>query len=173
MHRLPRKILDIGTGTGAISIALAHAFPSSMIVATDISAQALACAQQNIEACHTAKGIVLVRMDMCKGLDTTFDLIVSNPPYIPCSRLLSLPKSVKYYEPLTALNGGKRGTMFTKVMIKCCTPIINEHGCMAIEIDEEAVDDLAEFLAASIHMRYTFINDQFQKNRYLFLEKKM
>lgn len=166
----PEFVLDIGTGCGAISIALAHAFPSSMIIATDIAEKALACARENIaDQCLTQR-IHLVHTDMREGIAGRFDLIVSNPPYIPISRLQSLPKSVKYYEPLKALNGGKKGTAFTKVMIAQCAEVMTDVGCMAIEIDEEAVSDLNGFLSQYKNIQHRFEKDLFGRNRYLFLE---
>jgi release factor glutamine methyltransferase len=170
--RSPDMILDVGTGTGAISIALAHAFPSSTIIATDISENALACARTNIARYQLVQRIHLVRTDMLKGLNATYDLIVSNPPYVPRSRLHSLPKSVKYYEPLIALNGGENGTKFTKVLIENSVRVMKDHGCMAIEIDEEAESDLADFLKTNTGLHYGFEKDLFQKSRYMFLEKK-
>lgn len=169
----PGMILDIGAGTGAIAIALAHAFPSSVVIATDISERALACASINIRTYRLAGRIHPVRTDMIKGLAASFDLIVSNPPYVPHSRLHSLPKSVKCYEPIIALNGGKKGTGFTKAMIENCLPAMKDRGRIAIEIDEEAVDDLSDFLKTHTCLLYAFENDLFHKSRYVFLEKKL
>jgi release factor glutamine methyltransferase len=112
-----------------------------------------------------------VRTSIAAGIAAQFSLVVSNPPYIPISRLQFLPKSVKYYEPLKALNGGEKGTMFTKVMIEHCTEVMTDTGFMAIEIDEEAVGDLKEFLTRFDHLRHCFEKDLFGRNRYLFLEK--
>jgi release factor glutamine methyltransferase len=171
VHEPPAMILDIGTGTGAISIALAHAFPASTIIATDISESALLCAQENIRMYKLSERIHTVRTDMLHGLVANFDLIVSNPPYVPRSRLHSLPKSVKYYEPLKAINGGNNGTMFTRVMIERCIPIMHDCTRMAVEIDEEAVKDLTQFLKKHMSVHYWFAKDLTEKNRYLFLEK--
>ncbi|MBN2619935.1 peptide chain release factor N(5)-glutamine methyltransferase [candidate division WOR-3 bacterium] len=170
--RPPDSILDVGTGTGAISIALAHAFPSSTIIATDISENALTCARTNIARYRLIQRIHLVRTDMLKGLAAPFDLIVSNPPYVPRSRLHSLPKSVKYYEPLIALNGGEDGTKFTKVLIENSVPVMKDRGCIAIEIDEEAESDLTDYLKTNTCLHYSFKKDLFQKSRYVFLEKR-
>jgi len=167
----PPLILEIGTGCGAISIALAHAFPASTIITTDISDRALACAHENINNYKLSAHIHPVRTNMFMGLSARFDLIVSNPPYIPLLRLHSLPKSVKYYEPLLALNGGDNGTMFTKIMIEHCSTVMTDKGSMAVEIDEDAVSDLKEFLERLGHLDFCFEKDLFNKSRYMFLEK--
>lgn len=171
MKKAPDKILDIGTGSGAISIALARVFPASTIISTDIAEHALACARENIDKYMLSKRIHLLRTNMLNGISDRFDLVVSNPPYIPFSRLQSLPKSVKYYEPLMALNGGENGTMFTKTMIEQCARVLMTGACMAIEIDEDAVSDLKGFLEYNSSMEFCFEKDLFDKYRYVFLEK--
>ncbi len=165
----PQKILEIGTGCGAISIALAAAFPKATIFATDVSENALACASENIENYNLRKQINLLRCNMFDGLSTTFDLIVSNPPYIPHTRLKSLPKSVKEFEPILAISGGKRGIQFVNRLIQRGVSHLNPDGVMAIEIDEEEMDSLQTFLEMNITTSFFFKKDLFGRFRYLFI----
>jgi len=79
VKKTPVAILEIGTGSGALAIALSSLFPKSSIIATDISPAALSCARQNIKQYNLEKQIKLVRGDMLNAFSTPFDLIVSNP----------------------------------------------------------------------------------------------
>ncbi|KPL15928.1 hypothetical protein AMJ74_00280 [candidate division WOR_3 bacterium SM1_77] len=165
----PKEILEIGTGCGAISIALAGVFPNATITATDVSEIALSCAQENIETYNLQKRMTLLRRNMFDGISETFDLIVSNPPYIPRSRLQSLPKSVKEFEPIVAIDGGENGTHFIHKLIKAGRPHLNEDGIMAVEIDESQVKPLQKFLSSNISTPFSFKKDLFSRFRYLFL----
>ncbi len=100
----PRRVLEIGTGSGAIAAALAKALPGSQIVATDVSTAALAIAKRNLPS-----SVVLKRgpdFDPVKG--EKFDLVVSNPPYIPSGEIDGLQPEVRK-EPRVALDGGRDG----------------------------------------------------------------
>jgi len=166
----PHKILEIGTGSGALSIALAHIFPQSMIIATDICRNAINCAQENIQNCDLMNQIQLLRTDMFEGISTKFDLIVSNPPYIPHSRLKQLPSSVKNYEPMAAIDGGKDGVQFIGRLITYGVDFLNADGMIAIEIDEEEVIILRKLLERCKVKSYFFKKDLFGRFRYLFIE---
>jgi release factor glutamine methyltransferase len=136
---VPEQILDIGTGTGAISIALAHLYPDVHIVATDISDKAIRCARENIKEYGLTDRIHLLQCSICNGVNTRFDLIISNPPYIPSSRLHSVPKSVRDFEPMLAIDGGQDGIQFIKLIIEQTAPYLNPGGIVALEIDEDTV----------------------------------
>lgn len=100
------KIWDVGTGSGCIAVSLAKLLPNAEIFATDISEEALAVARQNAEL--NGVGVTFARHDMADGEhlpfgETRFEVIVSNPPYIPASNRTSMHKNVTDYEPETAL----------------------------------------------------------------------
>lgn len=108
------RILDLCTGSGAIAVAVAHHAPTSQIVATDISPEALLIANQNIRRHHLQDRITLLQGDLLGALEpyidkTPFDLVVSNPPYIPTEKISQLPRNVRDYEPRQALDGGADG----------------------------------------------------------------
>jgi release factor glutamine methyltransferase len=103
--RPPRHIVDVGTGSGCIAIALAREFPSARVTATDISIAALEVARRNAERHGVAQRITLVNADLLDEVPPA-DLIVSNPPYIPAGDAASLPPEVGQHEPAAALFGG-------------------------------------------------------------------
>ena len=170
-RQTPRKIIEVGTGTGAISIALAGVFPDSSIIATDISEKALTCARYNIYKYHKDAQISLCRSDLLNGLSSTCDLIISNPPYVKSARLRKLPKSVRDFEPLIALDGGRHGIdAITRIIMKGYNMIVT-HGTIALEIDDDQIDLIAGLLRYQHIKDYTFIKDLFGRFRYLFINK--
>ena len=95
------RVLDVGTGSGAIALALAHEHPGARVVATDASEAALELAQEN--AREHALNVTFVRADLLDGVDGTFDLVVSNPPYVDAGELAALEPEVRDWEPRSAL----------------------------------------------------------------------
>jgi release factor glutamine methyltransferase len=165
----PKTILEIGVGCGAISIALAQLYPQAHIVATDISPRALRCAQDNIDQLGLQKRITLIRNSLYDGISSTFDLIVSNPPYVALSRLQSLPKSVRDFEPLVALNGGKNGITIIYKLIHQGIDYLASQGMMALEIDENQVALLTQLLRTTSVHSFSFQQDLYGRYRYLFI----
>jgi release factor glutamine methyltransferase len=105
----PLRILDLGVGSGALLCALLVEFPATHGMGVDISAAAAEVAQGNLGACGlSGRGKVQVG-DWMSGLEGRFDLIVSNPPYIPTSDLAGLPREVRNFDPWLALDGGIDG----------------------------------------------------------------
>jgi release factor glutamine methyltransferase len=170
MHNAPNRILEIGTGSGAISIALASLYPKAYTVATDVSTPALDNARQNIKDYALESRIALVRCSMYDGISGGFDLIVSNPPYIPRPRLQKLSRSVREFEPMLALDGGEQGVEFSQRLILEGQKYLPGGGVMALEIDEEAVELLKDFLDNHGISPFSFVKDLFGVYRYLFIE---
>lgn len=111
-------IIEVGVGSGALSIAIARALPQVQITATDISESALAIAQKNIEHFGLADRITLVQTSLFEGVDTAgVSLVLSNPPYI--ARTYPIGKSL-HYEPACALFGGDRGNEILAEIIRAC-----------------------------------------------------
>jgi len=100
------RILDVGTGSGAIGITMAAELPLASVVATDISPHALQVAAYNAQRWGLQERVSFLCTRGLMAVIGTFHLILSNPPYIPESALDSLPRGVKDYEPREALNGG-------------------------------------------------------------------
>ena len=104
-----KNILDIGTGSGCIAISLMKERPNCRITAIDKSKKAIKVAKKNAEMHQVKKKINFLNIDVDKYFSNKYDLIVSNPPYIKNSELLSLDKDVKFNEPKLALLGGFSG----------------------------------------------------------------
>jgi len=141
------KILDIGTGSGAIALALATEIPHAGIVATDISAEALALAEKNARVMQLENKISFRRGDLFEPVDGVFDIIVCNPPYISAQEYEELPAGVKDYEPRTALRAGEKGTEFYERLIGQGQNYLEKKGWLFMEIgakQEEPVRRLAE-----------------------------
>jgi release factor glutamine methyltransferase len=106
---VPTRILDLGTGSGILAVTLLAEWPGAGAVASDISAAALDVAAGNAVAHGVAARLDLRRTDWFDGIEGRFDLIVSNPPYIPAGEIAALAPEVAKWEPRLALDGGVDG----------------------------------------------------------------
>lgn len=143
-------VLDLGTGSGCIAVALAHSFPAARVMASDISRSALATARGNIVRHHLADRVALVAgsgLDMFESTRPRFDLIVSNPPYIPSADIAALPPEVRDYEPRGALDGGDDGLDAYRRIIPAAAVRLRPGGALIMEIgwhQRQAVSLLVE-----------------------------
>lgn len=124
------KIVDMCTGSGAIAIAIAKN-TDSQLTATDISKKALEIAKKNAK--ENQVDIEFIKSDMFEKLEEKFDIIVSNPPYIETYVINKLPNEVKN-EPIIALDGGKDGLNFYRILASNAKKYLNENGILAVEI---------------------------------------
>lgn len=128
------RILDIGTGCGAISIALASELENAQIIATDISPEALAVAVKNAQNNNVAHRISFLMGDLFQPVAGKFDIIVSNPPYISVDEYNTLPLGVRGFEPQSALLAGNDGTEFHQEIIKGGALYLQQGGWLFMEI---------------------------------------
>lgn len=144
-------VLDLGTGSGAIAISLAAGFPEAAITAADASPEALELARQNAAAAGVGPRISFVRSDMFDDLDpvATFDLIISNPPYISRDEWAALPRDVRDYEPREALHGGEDGLDFYRVLAGQAPQFLKPRGGLILEIGASQGKAVTELLAAT------------------------
>jgi ribosomal protein L3 glutamine methyltransferase len=134
----PRRILDIGTGSGCIAIACALAFPEAEVDATDISTGALEIAGRNAERYGVRDRVRLLRSDVYESLaGERYDLIVSNPPYVPAVHLATLPPEHRH-EPSLGLDGGHDGLAIVSRILEGATEHLTEHGTLVVEAGESA-----------------------------------
>jgi len=103
------EILELGTGSGAIAIALAKLLPSSQITAVDISPEALKLAEENVARNGVEEQIESLKSDWFTQVGGQFDLIVANPPYVGIEEIAGLPREVREHEPRAAWDGGEEG----------------------------------------------------------------
>jgi release factor glutamine methyltransferase len=148
-HSPPVTALDFGTGTGCIAIALAAKCPNAKIVATDISADTLMLAKEN-----AAQNKVSERIEFLVGQASSlspfekeksktgkmpvplFDLIISNPPYIPSAEIETLQPEVKNFDPLAALDGGADGLDFYRMFATQAKPFLKPDGKIMLEFGD-------------------------------------
>jgi release factor glutamine methyltransferase len=152
------RILDIGTGSGAIALALACELPEAIFVATDISAAALDCARRNACRLGLEEKIEFLSGNLFEPVTGIFDLIVSNPPYIAEDEYEKLPKGVKDYEPQQALLAGKTGLDFYEKLSAGAHKYLAKNGWLLLEIgakQEQTVQRIMETagIYSNIEMR--------------------
>ena len=140
----PKKILDVGTGTGCIALMLKKLYPESTVDACDISLEALDLAKEN--AAINNLEINLFQSDLLSDVEEVdYDIIVANLPYIPTETLTSLESEVVDYEPLLALDGGVDGLLYINRLIK--------------EIEEKEITNLTLFLEVDTSHATTILNN--------------
>lgn len=143
-------VLDIGTGSGAIAISLASEGHFARVVATDISADALAVARRNVQLCES---VLRVPIEFRHGTlfapvqGERFDVVVSNPPYIAYEEACGLPRSVRDWEPATALVCGDEGLDMTRRLVADAPGFVRAGGVLALEVDERRAQCVAQVLA--------------------------
>ena len=144
-RKMNARILDLCSGSGCIGCALAHELPAARVVMVDISDEALTVSKENLRRNHQNRTICLKADALEKppmGIGT-FDLIVSNPPYVASMDILTLDSSVRDYEPLGALDGGEDGLMFYRAIVRHWTQILGEDqadAVMALMTEEKYTD---------------------------------
>ena len=131
--RDPKRILDLGTGSGCIAIACALAFPNARIDASDKSAPALEVAARNVDQFALADRVELIESDLFDAIDGRYDLIVSNPPYVPGSHLPALPNEYAH-EPPMALAAGDDGLDCVHALIENALAYLQPEGLLAVEV---------------------------------------
>lgn len=136
------RVLEVGCGTGCIALSLAKE-AGCQVVATDISPQAIACAQRNVEALGLEDLVEIVETDCTQGVDGPFDALVSNPPYIPTAVMGELSEEVVGYEPHLALDGGEDGLDFFRRLLECAPGLLASGGLLACELHESCLDTAA------------------------------
>jgi ribosomal protein L3 glutamine methyltransferase len=127
------RILDIGTGSACIAIACASAFPDSMVVATDVSAGALEVAAINVVRHGLEDRISLQQADVFDGVSGRFDLIVSNPPYVPEAEMATLPPEYRH-EPDIGLASGPDGLASVRRILQDAAGYLEADGTLAVEV---------------------------------------
>jgi len=140
------RIVDIGTGSGAIVVALAHSLPHAQITAIDLSPAALEIAEENARRNSVAERIRFLRGDLLDPVAAeSFDLVVSNPPYVPETDRPSLSVEVRDYEPAVALFAGNDGLDVYRRLIPAAANVLSPGGYLLLEIgfgQSEAVSHL-------------------------------
>ena len=132
-HGGARRIVDAGTGCGCIAVALATALPAARIIATDMSAAALAIARRNAARHRVADRIAWVRASWLDGVSAAPDIIVANPPYVRDGDLAGLPPEVRGFEPRLALAGGPDGLDAIRTLLRTAAERLPPGGHLVME----------------------------------------
>ncbi len=151
------KILDIGTGTGCISIELAKYYENAQIVAVDVCQQTLDAAYKNAELHNVLNQINFILSDVFQGVQGTFDIIVSNPPYIPFS--MSVQQDVYGFEPHLALFAEDDGLYFYKKIITEAKQYLNKQALLAFEVGINQSEKVAEIFNQNEYVNISFTQD--------------
>ncbi|TNM59665.1 peptide chain release factor N(5)-glutamine methyltransferase [Aliirhizobium smilacinae] len=141
------RILDLGTGTGAILLALLDALPSAIGTASDISADALNTAAENARQLGLDQRFTAVQSHWFDKIDGCFDIIVSNPPYIRSDVIPALDPEVRDFDPVAALDGGPDGLSAYREIANRADGFLQPDGCIGVEIgfdQRQAVTELFE-----------------------------
>ena len=139
-------ILDIGVGSGAISVSLGKKIPSSKVLGVDISDEALEVANQNKEL-NKANNVKFIKSDVFQNVSyKAFDMIVSNPPYIPEKEYIKLMHEVKKYEPKLALTAEDEGLYFYKLITAKAWDYLKSGGFLAFEVGYNQAQKVKEIM---------------------------
>lgn len=143
------SIADIGTGTGAILLALLTELDDATGVGTDISAGALATAEANARRLGLANRALFVRCDFAAALSGPFDLIVSNPPYIRSGDMASLEADVRDHDPHLALDGGADGLAAYRAIVPQAMSLLRPGGVLVFEVGHDQSGEVAQLMQAA------------------------
>ena len=151
-RKMDARRLDLCCGSGCITCAIGHEMPATRLVAIDISANALDVCRRNIAATKLISRVICMQADALSSPPLgigDFDMIVSNPPYIPSEEIKTLDSSVKDFEPVWALDGGADGMKFYKAIIKYWKSLLRPGGYLLFEVGEGQAQPVSEMLQAA------------------------
>ena len=140
-------VADLCTGSGCIACSIAYEHPETRVIATDIASEAVSLARENAEALGLSDRIEVLEGSLGEavpsGLVGSFDLVISNPPYIPTAVLAEIPKEVADFEPSLALDGGDDGLDLFRPLALWSARALKPGGTLAVELHETCLDEAA------------------------------
>lgn len=167
-----KNVLDLGTGSGAIVLSLLDESPESKAVATDISSRALDVARRNAGRLKLADRVQFIEADWFEGLNGTFDLIVSNPPYIGEAEMPDLAPEVRDWEPHLALSPGGDGLAAYRVLAKSLGKFLAPKGRALFEIGYRQAKEVSEIFTNEGFTDPKVLSDLSGNDRVIVLESK-
>ncbi len=165
------RFADLGTGSGAIALAILHNVPGTRAVGTDIAPRALEMAARNAQSLGLSDRVEWRRSDWLTGVDGTFDLIVSNPPYIATPAIATLEPDVRDHDPALALDGGSDGLAAYRTIAAQYDRCLAEGGAVAVEIGAGQKHDVTGVFAAARMRLMRVAKDLNGRDRALFFAR--
>ena len=175
MDRRNPEVLDLCTGSGAIGISIAAKVPDAIVTMTDVSEEALHTAMGNAGLNGVNRRCIFLLGNMFEAVpdDKHYDVIVCNPPYIPSDVIETLDVEVKDHEPRMALDGGKDGLDFYRIIADKADLHLKTGGVLALEIGAEQADDVRKLLSkAGTYGDISVIRDLAQLDRVVIATRK-
>ena len=169
------SILDLCTGSGCIALALAKEFPDAQVYGTDISEIAIRYAKGNAKL-NKIKNVAFVKGSLFKPVKksrNTFDLIVSNPPYIKRNDIKNLQIEIKDWEPVKALDGGEDGLDYYRAIIPEAKNYLKECGCLMFELGVSQANSVRKIAEDAGFVNISLIKDYAGINRILIAKSSM
>jgi release factor glutamine methyltransferase len=158
----PRTILDVGTGSGCLGIALAGEFPAARVMAIDISAAALIVAQRNARRHGVGDRVTFVQGHLLDPVRGHVDLIVANPPYVRRPEAIALQIEVARFEPPVALYGGADGLELLRPLIVAAADRLTPGGALVLEFGFDQADDVAALVDRHAPLRLERFREDLQ-----------
>jgi len=166
LHSAPKRILDLGTGSGAIGLWMKKRYPDSEVVAVDSSSKALELSRKNAES--NSVHVTFLESDWFGQIEGQFDLIISNPPYLTDDEWLAAEPEVRDHEPKTALVAGEDGIADLRTILKRAPEYLRPGGLVALETGIRHRETL-ESLCREFEYQTSWGEDDFSgRNRYFF-----
>lgn len=155
----PLKILDLGTGSGCLLLVLLHEYPNASGVGVDLNPAAAVMAQQNADCLNLANRSHFVVASWTEAIGKAFDLVISNPPYIPSQDIPHLAPDVRAYDPLLALDGGDDGLNPYREIISSLRRVLKPHGHLFVEVGHDQADAVADLMIQGGLVNVCFFKD--------------
>ncbi|NRG17191.1 peptide chain release factor N(5)-glutamine methyltransferase [Rhizobiales bacterium] len=153
------KILDIGTGSGAIAVSLLHELSGAIGIGTDISVGALRMARANADRNGVGERFLPVACEDHSAISGKFDFLVSNPPYIRTRDIDTLDAGVRLHDPMLALDGGADGLAAYRAITRDSQPLLKAGGYLFFEIGHDQAADVAAIMAESGYENISIFQD--------------